>query len=1157
MTKNYAFIIFILGTLISGQTFGQPVTDLLLRTESKKLQPNLEEFIANTNPNQLDYQIISFKKIPSQSTKESLQKMGILFLEYIPNNSYLVKFETNAPLSFLKNKNISGVYGIPQALKLDYRLIDWNIPQHAKGSNDKVKVALITMNETDVKNHQAELSSLNITPYQFGQDKRFAYCELAKNEIFSLVNKSWIRSIELIDEPGKPESTEGRSIQKSNLLNSKLSNGLTYNGAGVSLLVRDDGLVGPHIDYEGRLINLTTDATGTHGDGVAGVMGPAGNIDPSIEGGSSGANIYVINYNSTFQANTLSLHLDSGVMITNSSYSNGCNAGYTSSTQTVDKQIFDNPTLMHVFSAGNSNNNNCGYGAGNQWGNVTGGHKMGKNVITVANLFNDGSLVSSSSRGPAHDGRIKPDLAAHGQGQVATAPNNQYMSFGGTSAAAPSLAGNLGQLIEAYRDLNSNSDPKSALIKAAALNSATDLGNPGPDFKYGYGLINTARAYDIIANNQYVISTIAQSGINNHTVNVPAGTGQLRVMVYWHEPEATLNTNKALINDLNMTVNGTLLPLVLDATPNATTLDNPAVPGIDSLNNMEQVVVNNPAAGNFAVQINGFQVPVGPQEYVLVYTFIPDAIKVTYPIGGESLIPGNTEIVHWDAFGNLGNFTVDYSTNNGSTWTNIGTANGDERNISWNVPAINTADALIRVSRASQSDVSDEGINIFPVPVFTIQNFNATSMQIDWPAIPAATQYYIWRLGAKFMEVIDSSATNQYFLSGLGSTDEGWLSVSANTASIKGERANAKYFDFNPLSSCSGCFSSINNFPHFQSFETGSGNFCQDNNDDIDFTLASGSTPSSNTGPSNASDGSEYIYVEATNPNFPSKVAILGSPCYDLTNKNTAQLNFDYHMYGAGMGDLDIEISTDGGQTWSTTPIWTKSGDQGNQWLSDSIDLSSYQMSQVSYRFVATTGTAFTSDIALDNLLLTASFQAPLAVNYLNWEGHWQNQYVNLLWTTSSETNNSHFIIERSIDNRQFENIGKVAANVQSLNIRNYSFTDKQAKELQSEKIYYRLRQVDNDGKTSLSSVVTLQNPNRQVIYTIQPNPSNGIFNLNTTDQLKNIKVINSYGQIIQNMPHREIKSPSLNLKEQAAGIYFVILTDQVGEVHRLKVSKL
>ncbi len=1158
MKHSYAVLFLLFFTAVFYQTQAQDNNQLILRTGATELVPNLDEFIATASTNISNYKLVHFNSTPTESIKSQLKSQGVIFLEYVPNNSFIVKFSanSNASFDFLKGKNIQGVYELPEALKLDYRLIDWNIPSHAQVDNDIVKAAIITMNGLNVKDYIARLQLENVAPYTYGKDKRFAYCNLSKAQIDNLVQKPWIRSIELIDEPGKPESTEGRSIQKSNIINNELGNGLTYNADGVNLLVRDDGLVGPHIDYEGRLINLTTDAVGTHGDGVGGVMGGAGNLDPTVEGGASGAGIYVINYTSTFQDTTLGLHQNHGVMITNSSYSNGCNAGYTSTTQTVDKQIFDNQTLMHVFSAGNSNNNNCGYGAGNQWGNITGGHKMGKNVITVANLFSDGSLVSSSSRGPAHDGRIKPDLAAHGQGQQSTNPNNTYVAFGGTSAAAPSLAGNLGQLIEAYRDLNSNTDPKSSLIKAAALNSATDLGNAGPDFRFGYGMINTARAYDIIANNQYLFANISQSGTNNHTVTVPAGVGQLRIMIYWHDPEGTVNTNKALVNDLDMTVNTTLLPLVLDETANATTLNNPAAPGVDHLNNMEQVVVNNPTPGNFAVQVSGFQIPSGPQEYVLVYTFIKDEIKVTYPLGGESLVPGNSEIIHWDAYGNTGNFTVEYSTNNGSSWNNIASVPGDERNVSWTVPSTNTADALVRVSRGTQNDVSDANVNIFPVPSFTIQNNNASSVQVNWNNIAGATKYYIWRLGTKFMEVIDSSTTNQYILGGLNGGENLWLSVSANTATIEGERAIAKNFVFNPFGSCGGCINSFTNFPHIEDLETGLGLFCQSASDDIDFTIWSNGTPSNNTGPSSASEGSEYIYVEATNPNFPAKTAILGSPCYDLTNK-IGQLKFDYHMYGANMGSLEIEVSIDGGQTWSSTPIWSKSGDQGNQWFTDSVNFSLYQTNQVSYRFVGTTGTSFTSDIALDDISFSTLQQSPLPVTYLNWGVQWSGQHALLDWTTQTEENNSHFDVERSIDNIHFEKIGIVKSKNSIDNNVQYSFTDLNAKNLPADKIYYRLRQVDNDQKINYSEILSLINSDRPIFYTIKPNPSDGIFNLNTIENLKSIKVVNSFGQTVTNVTVKNQDDHILNLTEFASGIYFVLLQDKSNTFHRLKISVL
>lgn len=1065
MTKNNFTIFFIMLALISVPAFAQNGSKLILKTGTINPQPNLEQFVnkPNTTSPNAPYKIVSFYTTPTQEVKKSLQNNGVTFLEYVPNNSFIVKFSETVNFTFLNNKNIKGIYELPRALKLDYRIINWDIPSHAQSTNDEIKVAVIAMHGLNIKNYVGQLAQQNVVPYEFGGDTRFAYCKLSKDKIEDLAKKSWVRYIEIIDEPGRPESTEGRSIQKSNLINSKLSNGLTYNAEGVKLLVRDDGIVGPHIDYEGRLTNLTTDATGTHGDGVAGVMGGAGNIDPSVEGGASGADIFVINYAANFQDTTLGLHLFDSVMITNSSYSNGCNAGYTTTTQTVDNHVFNNQTLMHVFSAGNSNNNDCGYGAGDQWGNITGGHKMGKNVITVANLFNDGGLVNSSSRGPAHDGRIKPDLAAHGQGQMSTDPNNQYSPFGGTSSAAPSLAGNLAQLIEAYRTLNGGANPKSALLKAAAMNSATDLGNPGPDFRYGYGLINTARAHDVIANNQYLFDSISQNGTNNHTVVVPAGTGQLRIMLYWHDPAATPAVNQALINDLDLTVNNTLLPMVLDHTPNATTLNNPAAPAVDHLNNIEQVVVDNPTPGSYSVQVNGFQIPSGPQEYVLVYTFITDEIKVTYPLGGESLIPGNSEIIHWDDYGDTLSFNVEYSTDNGTSWNTIGTAPGNQRNFGWTVPNINSGDALVRVSRGAQNDVSDEAFNIFPVPNFSIAIKNANSIEVNWASIPTATKYYIWQLGNKYMEIIDSSSTNQYTLSGLMPGDNLWLSVSANNALITGERANAQNYIFNPSGSCDSCINSISGYPYAESFENGIGLFCQSSADDLDWTINSGTTPTQASGPFFASDGNEYIYLEASSPNFPSKNAILGSPCFDLSNAVSATMYFDYHMLGTGMGSLDIEVSTDGGNSWSPSPVWSQSGNQGTQWKSDSVDFSSYSSNKVSFRFMATTGTSARSDIAVDNIRFDADIQFPAGINNFNSGGR----------------------------------------------------------------------------------------------YSIQPNPSDGIFYINTTDKLKSIRVINSFGQIVKSNSTITASDRMINMTENAPGIYFVILQDDNNQYHRFKISLL
>ena len=167
-----------------------------------------------------------------------------------------------------------------------------------------------------------------------------------------------------------------------------------------------------------------------------------------------------------------------------------------------------------------------------------------------------------------------------------------------------------------------------------------------------------------------------------------------------------------------------------------------------------------------------------------------------------------------------------------------------------------------------------------------------------------------------------------------------------------------------------GCTGAISSFPYSESFESNFGLWTQGSGDDFNWTRQSGSTPSSNTGPSSAAAGSQYVYMESSSPNYSTKRAILVSPCFDLTGQNQATFSFKYHMYGASsMGSLNVAISTNNGSTWST--IWTRSGNQGNSWQDASIDLSSYEGNNVSLRFDGTTGTTWQGDMAIDAIGLS------------------------------------------------------------------------------------------------------------------------------------------------------------------------------------------
>ena len=169
-----------------------------------------------------------------------------------------------------------------------------------------------------------------------------------------------------------------------------------------------------------------------------------------------------------------------------------------------------------------------------------------------------------------------------------------------------------------------------------------------------------------------------------------------------------------------------------------------------------------------------------------------------------------------------------------------------------------------------------------------------------------------------------------------------------------------------------GCTNGISSFPYNEGFENTLGAWTQSTNDDINWTVDANGTPSSNTGPSSASEGSYYIYVEASGngTGYPNKTAILNSPCFDLGSLTDPTLNFKYHMYGAtDMGSINVEASTDG-TNW--TSIWSKTGNQGNSWLSASVDLSAYSGNSVQLRLRRVTGSTWQADIAIDDLSVTS-----------------------------------------------------------------------------------------------------------------------------------------------------------------------------------------
>jgi len=829
--KSISFLVLIFATIMS---FAQNPYIIQFQGEAIDIPENIDSFAWSQMPESAEINNgyvgwIQFYETPTQDIQDLFKANNLRLLEYIPHKAYLFYFPNETPISFLRSNGVRGIVPVDGRVKLSEALKNGDIGSWAI-QGDHILVTLEHHSYVSTDFVINDLSRKQIAVVQQYKGSTNIDLAIPNNCLEELSNLAYVKWVEVIVAPDVKDDTRGRSLHRSSGLDTQTGAGRNYTGVGVGVMVRDDGIVGPHIDFEGRIDNSGASGTGqTHGDGVAGIMAGAGNLNPLMRGMAAGSDVFVVNYVANFLDSETQNFINNGdVQITNSSYSNGCNAGYTSITRTVDQQTRNIPSLLHVFSAGNSNNQNCGYGAGNQWGNITGGHKQGKNVIATANVFFDGSLVNSSSRGPAHDGRIKPDITANGQNQNSTNENNGYLVFGGTSGAAPGIAGVSAQLYEAYANDNGGTLPPSALIKATLLNTANDAGNIGPDFRFGWGIVNALRAGILIEDGRYLSDNITQGTTNTHSINVPAGTTQVRFMVYWSDPEASAGASPALVNDLDLIVNdpsnNDLEPWILDHTPNATTLNLPATTGPDHLNNMEQVLINNPAAGSYDVEITGFNVPQGPQEYFVVYEIISENLTVTYPNAGEHFVPSEQESLHWDAVNTTNDFVLEYSTDNGGTWNNITTVNNDVFTYQWSVPSTVTGEALIRVTSGSFSDTSDGAFSIAPLTTgLDISQLCPADITFAWNPVTGAESYDVYVLGAQYMEIVGNSTSNTLTVAITDPNAEIWYAIVAKN-DTEGWESRRTIANFHPggLVNCS-----LNNDLSLESINNSPGDFSQ------------------------------------------------------------------------------------------------------------------------------------------------------------------------------------------------------------------------------------------------------------------------------------------------------------------------------------------
>jgi subtilisin family serine protease len=282
---------------------------------------------------------------------------------------------------------------------------------------------------------------------------------------------------------------------------------------------------------------------------------------------------------------------------------------------------------------------------------------LAKNVITVGaveDAVSDGArslaqagMSAFASWGPTDDGRIKPDIVANGVGVYSPLAGGDaaYGNYSGTSMASPSAAGAATLLLDLYRREFSGRIMPASLLKALLIHTADDLGTPGPDYRYGWGLIHAERAASLLMDHvqnpgspRLVTGEIsAASPAFSYTFEWD-GVAPIRVTLSWTDPAgpdqaAHDSRTPVLVHDLDLVLvspNGQrYLPFVMPfvGTWTVASMSQAATTGTNRVDNVEQVYVASPAlAGEYVVEVSlSGSLTTGTQPFSLVVSGVANA----------------------------------------------------------------------------------------------------------------------------------------------------------------------------------------------------------------------------------------------------------------------------------------------------------------------------------------------------------------------------------------------------------------------------------------------------------------------------------------------------------------------------------------------------
>lgn len=632
-----------------------------------------------------------------------------------------------------------------------------------------------------------------------------------------------------------------------NFLHNAGGMGLNLEGQGMTVREWDgDRVRETHTAFGGR-VTVVDDPAGTlsgHSTHVCGTM-IASATPAAVKGMAPQATARTFNWTND-ESEALS-EVQLGMLVSNHSYgvpltgtggplASWIIGAYIYDTAAWDEIAYLSPYYLKVASAGNDGNSTANTDPIASGFDKLTFDKTAKNIMVVANaqdavigangVLTSVAINSSSSQGPTDDFRIKPDITGNGTNLTSTnsATNTSTTVLSGTSMASPNIAGSLLLLQQHYKNLY-NSFMRSATLKGLACHTADDAGEVGPDPVWGWGLMNAKKAVETLNTNGLTSwvseENLSQGGTFSMNVN-SLGTTPLIASITWTDVAGPINNGdtpnnpmRALVNDLDIRITRnatTSFPWRLDpADPTG-----PAIRSTDNnVDNVEQVKIDTPAAGQYTVTVTHKGTLVNSnQKYSLVITGINSTFALNSTTA-DLVVCSNQNAV----------FTFSYSQSGGGTtnFTAVGlpsgaTASFSPTSLSTNGTVTMTISGLssivpgeyfvgINGNNGSESETRYKSLRVYNSTFQNIvlntpadwQNGLSTSVILKWQAQVNAESYMVQISDSPSFTtffVNDVATTNEYFASGLAQQTRYYWRIIPTNRCGNGNAASATVYTF-------------------------------------------------------------------------------------------------------------------------------------------------------------------------------------------------------------------------------------------------------------------------------------------------------------------------------------------------------------------------